>query len=281
MKSELLKDHQLNQQVLREGFVKVRYFDENVLRASLNEIMGDLKSEVSELKGKQNPDNNVTFHSTFLDTDSFYKAVVWKHLKDLFQPLVDDLLCGHRIIQTSIFNKPPGEGFICPHQNLTTVDEEQFTSLSIWAPLQNTNEVNGTLHLKPRSHGHFEKFRNGDIWWPPLSITQRIEDYGMIAINADVGEVVIFDDSLVHGSPANHSDTDRLIFHCLAIPNKAPAIYCKKTSDKVELIEVDHLYWQFSRPGKPIPTGKVLKTVHFEATPYTKEMLSKDIRHAT
>lgn len=277
----MLKDRDLNQQVLEHGFIKVRFFDENLLNATLKEIMTELKSESSSLKGKQNPDNNVTFHSTFLDTDQTYKTVVWKHLSKLFKPLVNELLYGHRIIQTSIFNKPSGEGFISPHQNLTTVDEEKFTSLSIWTPLQDTNEVNGTLHFKPRSHGRFEKFRNGDIWWPPLSITQRIEDYGMVPVNVDVGEVLIFDDSLVHGSPANHSDTDRLIFHCLAIPNAASAIYCKKMDGKVELIEVDDRYWQFSRPGKPVPTGNVLKVVDFETTTYTKEMLFKEISNAS
>ncbi|MFM1875335.1 MAG: hypothetical protein RL266_1072 [Bacteroidota bacterium] len=277
----MLKDPELNRQVSEQGFVKVRFFEESLLKATLQAMMHELNSESSSLKGKQNPDNNVTFHSTFLDTDQTYKAVVWKHLSKLFKPLVNELLCGHRIIQASIFNKPPGEGFISPHQNLTTVDEEKFTSLSIWTPLQDTNEVNGTLHFKPRSHGHFEKFRNGDIWWPPLSITQRIEDYGMVPVNVSLGEVLIFDDSLVHGSPANHSDTDRLIFHCLAIPNNAPAIYCKKMDGKVELIEVDDSYWQFSRPGKPVPTGNVLKVVDFESTTYTKDMLFKEIGNAT
>ena len=132
LKTEILTDSTKNKELVQLGYTSVSGFTQQELQSVLNDVLADIDRNSSELKGQQNKLTNVTFHCTFLDTDINYKKSVWKHLKPLFEKVLSNHFRDHKIIQTNVFNKPPGEGFISPHQNLTTVDEEQFTSISIW-----------------------------------------------------------------------------------------------------------------------------------------------------
>ena len=269
----MLIDAALNKKLQLEGYVVMDYFSGHELQSTLGTIKKDLGEPNFVFLGDQNDLANSSFHITFLDKNTDYKQTVWNHLTKMVQDFVDDRFVGHRFIQANIINKPPSTGYVYPHQNLTTVDEERFTSLSIWIPFQDTNKLNGALHVVPRSHGKFEKYRNANICWSPLNASVEIAVYGMIPIEMKKGQVLVFDDSLIHASPINHSDSDRLAFHFLVIPNEAKPVYCYRKGNHMNVIEVEESFWQTSSPSDQQPSGNLVKTVAYEEQQYSLQDL--------
>ncbi len=51
------------------------------------------------------------------------------------------------------------------HQNWTFVDEDKFTSVSVWVPLCDVSRFNGTLEVVPKTHNTLTKYRSPSIPW--------------------------------------------------------------------------------------------------------------------
>jgi ectoine hydroxylase-related dioxygenase (phytanoyl-CoA dioxygenase family) len=270
----LFKNNEYNKQFSEKGYVVVALTDITLLEKTINVFDVHSNVDLGKLEGYQNNNSGVSFHSTFLDYNKNYKKSVADYLYPLFSHVISYFLQDYKIIQLNVFNKLPNSGFVSPHQNLTTVDEDNFTSLSIWIPLQDTNEQNGCLYFAPSSNKKFEKYRNPYIYWPPLKTSPNIDDYHMLPVPLKFGEALIFDDSIVHASPDNLSDKPRLSFHCLAIPTLSTPVYPKKVNDTViELIEVDDDFWFYYTPGDVEPEGKAIKRIPYKERLYSKEDL--------
>jgi hypothetical protein len=106
-----------------------------------------------------------------------------------------------------------------------------------------------------------------------MDASSKIDDFNMVPINLKVGQALIFDDSIVHGSPDNNSLNSRYVFHYLAIPKETNPIYCKKVNNFIQLIKVDDMFWQNHTPGDEEPSGPIIKTIPFKNRTYTKETL--------
>jgi len=272
----ILKNKHLNNALLENGYIKFSYFKGFNINKAFHRILFQNKFSKT-FKGHQHNTVDVSYHSTFLDNNLEYKQLVKNELTRFFKLFVDDFFDDYKIIQTNIFNKPPNDGFVCPHQNLTTVDENKYSSFSIWVPLQNTNKENGTLYFLPKSHKKFEKYRNADIFWAPLSASNKIEDFNMIEENLSLGEVLVFDDSIIHASPKNNSSSDRLVFHCIVIPKEASAIYCNKKDNNMEIVEVDDDFWHFHTPNSQVKGMKVLEVIQVEQKKYDLSNLMNEM----
>jgi len=271
MKKLILKDSTLNEELLSQGFVITNFLNPDLIKEAFDKI--SKQNTDINLSLNNNKSIDVSFHCTYLDHNKTYKQQVWKTLNDLINVFINETFVNYKIIQANLFNKAPGTGLIAPHQNLTTVDEEFYTSVSIWVPIQDTNLQNGTLCFLPKSHGKFEPYRNSNIHWAPMDASSKIDDFNMVPINLKVGQALIFDDSIVHGSPDNNSLNSRYVFHYLAIPEETNPIYCKKVNNFIQLIKVDDMFWQNHTPGDEEPSGPIIKTIPFKNRTYTKETL--------
>ncbi len=271
MKNQILKNKDLNDQLKHNGYVVTNFHDQNSLENVFN-YLSFQNNEVNFLVNN-NPTIDVNFHCTYLDQNKNYKYKLWQLLSNLIKPFLEKTFIDYKIIQANLFNKAPGKGYISPHQNLTTVDEEKYTSISIWIPLQDTNMENGTLCFLPKSQGYFEKYRNSNINWAPMDVSNQLEDFNMVPVNLKVGQVLIFVDSIVHGSPINNSKKNRYVFHYLAIPFNAKPVFCQKIDNVVNLIEVDDMFWQSYSPGDDEPKAPIIKSTVIKEKIYTKTTL--------
>lgn len=275
MKDKILVRPDLNETLFEQGYVVVEFCDPQKIVDTFN-LIEQQNSEIA-FATNNNKNIDVTFHCTYLDHNKQYKKLVWDHLSALIKPFLTANFFDYKIIQANLFNKAPGTGFISPHQNLTTVDEEKYTSVSIWVPIQNTTTQNGTLHFAPKSHRKFEKYRNSNIHWAPMDASSKIDDYQMVPVNLNLGQALIFDDSIVHASPINQSTNSRYVFHYLAIPQVANPVFCKRTNTEVSLIKVDDLFWQTYTPGDTEPVEPVIKTKPFNPRTYTLDTLLDEL----
>jgi len=97
-----------------------------------------------------------------------------------------------------------------PHQDWTFVDETQYVSGNVWIPLCDTDSENGTLYFIEKSHHLFiPTFR---VQAMPLFFEGNeafLKAY-CTPVPLKKGQAVFFYHSVIHYSPANVSDKERV-----------------------------------------------------------------------
>ena len=93
-------------------------------------------------------------------------------------------------------------------------------ALNLHIFLDDVSQFNGPLYFIPGSHHHGAAKTHLDVettsypLWvvDPDTVTDLVEQHGMVAATGKKGTALIFCDNLVHGSPNNMSPWDRAIF---------------------------------------------------------------------
>ncbi len=249
---EIFNDPGTENTFRKQGFIILPFVNETEtlnLKQSLMALnpSDHFKGNQSTLIGQQ------SFHITFFDQDKTYKQAVYNTVKDVFSSFSQEHLKNYKCAQANVFLKPGGKGFVFPHQNLTIVDEEKYTSLSFWLPLQDTNFENGTICLIPGSQYNFVKYRNTHVFWPYVKFF--IEGKGLnyfVPVNVKAGEILIIDDRLIHYTPINSTTQDRWVVHSLWAPKEVQLRFCDPHKTEVKIYHVDDEFWQFHPPGASI-----------------------------
>lgn len=238
---QILHDPELQEQLLEVGYVTVPLLD--------GAALADFAAEVDAMT----PDdgfaptgdgfyNRSTYHCTFLDTNTEYKRQANEAIRRVFQPAIDQHVVDYGILTSNIYVKPPGRGRFQIHQNWPTLEDLAVTTLTVWCPLQDTTAENGTLHIVPGSHKLTPDVATPSE--PPFFSTfedDLIERY-LVPIDVRAGEALIFDDSLIHWSPENVSDSPRRAVQIETVPAESkPVLFHQHRSGGVvewELFEV-------------------------------------------
>ena len=236
----------------KEGFV---VFDEEIAELTINHFrdkMNTLSPSDGFKAGQKTFIPEQSYHCTFFDSNLEYRKDVWNLMSEFFGGFIDRELSKYKLIQANIFIKPPGTGYVYPHQNLTVVDEAYYSSLSLWCPLQDTGISNGTMQVVPGSQKQFELYRNADIYWPLLEIFENDGKELLQSLEVKKGSIVVLDDSIIHGTPVNQASESRVVFHAMLIPIEASPIFCDldNRQESVKVYEVKDDFWQFHIPGK-------------------------------
>jgi len=239
--------------------LKKAYFD------TLPKRGGSMLSEETDHK----TDAAITYDFTFIDRNPEYKKLVFKLITERFQPLYDEVLDNYKPIIANFIRKEQDAGEVPLHQNWAFVDERKFTSVSIWVPLIDSNEANGTLQMVDGSHKRFGEIRGPLVPWELEGIKKEIIDNCLTPMNVKAGDAVVLDDSVVHYSNINQTNGLRLTIQLILIPAETESIhyYLDPEGDgkEVTVFEVDHEFYMHFHPWLK-PEGKVLGTRPFAAS---------------
>lgn len=270
---ETFSDTTLQKQFEEQGYV--------VVKCPYNFNFEEIKNDVNYFKPsdnyKGNQDTKIgrqSFHITFFDNDVLYKQQMYNYVQKLFFEFAKKTFVNHKCCQANVFLKLPNSGYVYPHQNLTIVNENEYTSVSCWMPLQDTNSENGTICLIPKSHHYFQKYRNTTIYWPYVDFFKNgIGLNNFTPINVKQGEVLFMDDRIVHYTPINKSNHERWVLHSLWTPLNAQLKFFDIKLNEVGEYNVTDDYWQYSQPGH-FPDKKDLhQTIKYIDNNYTEEDL--------
>jgi hypothetical protein len=168
--------------------------------------------------------NRARYHCTFLDSNHDYRASVQEIITREFQPRIDGVLDDCTILTGNVYVKQPGLGRFEIHQNWPTTPDIRQTTVTVWCPLVDVSEANGTIQLVPRSHKivpdicavsapkYFEPFYDELIerWLEPVSLR--------------AGQCLIFDDGLLHWSDDNTSDAPRWVIQIETLPSEVQPV---------------------------------------------------------
>ena len=154
------------------------------------------------------------------------------------------------------------------HQNWAFADERKVCTVSIWCPLVDSFEENGTLQVVPGSHKRFGEVRGPMIPWELEGIKNDIISNYLVPLNLKAGNAVVLDDSIVHYSAINKTNDLRLAIQLILIPEEVPSLHYHmnpaESPEQVNVLEVDRDFYMQFNPWKQPEGAKVVRQFKYQ-----------------
>jgi hypothetical protein len=236
LKHTIIRDKSLQTTVHHNGFEIRQLLDADTL--SKLEHIYTAHHKIDAKKGGM-------FYSIYSENIA-YRKEIFDSVNEVMNPILDTQFKDYKVVVYSFVVKLPGqESEFYIHQDTTGLDEWKESPLSLWIPLQNVSEKNGCLGIIPHSHAFFSPYRSISFPAPFDAIQSTVKRY-LRPVEMNRGDVLIFDNRIVHHSYANDSDQPRVALICGLFPKDAPIITCHKPSyiygGEMELIQHEDDY---------------------------------------
>jgi hypothetical protein len=285
MSTPVFKDPLLEEEFNRKGYVKVPFLNSEEIEY-LKSMFFETIAESGGPKTANDVDfdnkADITYDFTFIDRNEEYKKKVFGIITKSFQKKAGNYLNNYTPIIANYIRKKQGGGEVPMHQNWAFVDEEKHTSVSIWVPLVDSNEANGTLQMVDGSHKRFGKLRGPMIPWELEGIKEKIIAHHLTPMNVTAGEGVILDDSIVHYSNINKTPGLRLAIQLIMTPEESGSIHYHLDRDvntkTVQVLETDLDFYMSFHPWLK-PKGKsIIKTEPYKERKFTYDDFLKTLK---
>lgn len=228
VKSSVIKDDDLANEIYLTGYKKV-----SCLNADLLSALKSLYDEEHQLEPKQGG----MFYSMY-SKDKAYRKRIHDRIQQILEPVFEKYFMHYKNVVNTFVVKLPGEkSEFYLHQDTTSLDEFKHSPLSLWIPLQNVDEKNGTIALIEKTHWFFSPFRGVSFSFPFRKINHSIKKY-LKPIPLEAGEALFFDNRLVHNSLPNSSEGARVAIVCGIFPESAELQSCYKSQEEGSPIEI-------------------------------------------
>ena len=219
-KSSVIKNNIILNSSVREDVYKIGY---SIVKIEPN-YLKNLKS-VFEQNHSINDDQGSMFYSVYSQNIPYRKKIN-KEIEDILKPVYNRLFTDYKTVLNSFIIKTPGEGSeFQPHQDSTGLDESIYSPLSVWIPLDGVDESNGCIFLIPKSH-HLAPIYRGITLRPNFeNIKNEIKQF-FKPIKLEKGEMLLFDNRMIHTSSMNRSNKQRVVVMSGIFPQSAQLISC-------------------------------------------------------
>lgn len=196
-KRGIFRDKKLQLEFHENGFVIVPF------------ISSEQIDSLFEVYKTYYPNGVKGFFSTTFANNVEHRENVNQSIREICMKQIEELFENYKILFSSFIVKAPGEDSrLIMHQDMTLLDEKQFSGINIWCPMVDLNETNGAIEVLPKSHRFFETYRGSSI--PDIydNVNEEVASL-MQPCYLKAGEAIIFDQSIIHNSPPNMSDVER------------------------------------------------------------------------
>ena len=229
----LFKDQALNKELETYGLVKLRLPNSSIV---------DVCQEVFDKHYPSlPPETQKYFYSAVQLQDYHVKKDISDSLRSAFSSFLEDTIKNHKALVFTFLIKDAAEkSMLDIHQDWSIVDEREHCSYSFWVPLSNSTKKNGTIYALLGSHRFPLNIRGAGI--PPKYFPVRDSAIArMKRVDVKRGELLIFDQSLIHYSPPNNSKEPRIAVVSSIIPeNASPRLYhCEDFANNPEINSYD------------------------------------------
>lgn len=243
----------MQEQFQRNGYVVV-----DLMTPLEAEALETLYDQLEGAKGTANTNKN-TYELSFFEKDVARKREKFNRIYQFMEKHLNRVLVNYKPFIINLFNKHTGTGEVPVHQNWTFVDEERYTSVSVWCPLLPVSRQNGTLEVVPGSHKVICNYRGPSIPWVFDHLNDKLKQTYMVPLQLSPGQVAILDDSLIHYSGVNLTDKPRKAIQLIMKPAEAPLIHCYQADEPgyIHIMDVsDDYFFDFDMWQKPLPSGQ-------------------------
>jgi len=271
----LLKNAELQEQLNADGYITMPFLSDEELEAARK--FYDEIHPTGEAPGKIEG-----IHMTTWCSDYDYKIKVAGFLEGLYKRACNENFKDYRRLNNVFIVKEIGDGTTFKvHQDWNVVDEKENFAINVWVPLYDVDETSGALWTVKGSHKIDRHVRGSAYLFPDYS--PYYDDLEKVAksVSLKAGHAIIFYLNVIHGSPPNHGERERIATCFSVIPQKAPlSIYFQKQAgDPLEVHEPadDFMYHYKSLRTETLefaPSNTPVKTLPtFVNTPVTRKEL--------
>jgi len=157
-----------------------------------------------------------SMHSRDLD----YKRRVDREIRGAFWPYLERHLVDHEPNLGAFMIKHPGENSaVPPHQDWIVTDEPEIGGINCWFPVTPVDDVVGRMSVLAGSHRYLEGLRGSPAFPTQIGpISEIVAAEFLTPVDVAVGEAIIYDNRLLHGTPPNRSEDVRVVSYMSAIP---------------------------------------------------------------
>lgn len=211
-----------------------------------------------------------TFWSIYSQNIS-YKKEMHCQLNALLKTFLDNCFEDYKCMINAFVVKTTGSNsYLHLHRDTTAMDETQYSPISLWLPLCDVDENNGTLFIVPKTHHFAPLYRATTIPSDHRAIEEICWRYATPII-LKKGQAVIFDPRILHFSSPNLSNSNRVIVVSSLFPKEAHLETCYLNSDR-NVIEIynNEDDFMFNNPHFLVnnslrpTTGKLIKEIPFQ-----------------
>jgi len=267
----VMKDPQLEAKFQRDGYVEIPFITPEEVAALKQKFYDTLPNSGGQITAGETGVEGagfITYDFTFIDKNIEYKKEVFKIITDYFKPHVEKWLADYKPVIANYIRKKTDTGEVPLHQNWAFADERKVCTVSIWCPLVDSFEENGTLQVVPGSHKRFGEVRGPMIPWELEGIKDEIIKNHLVPLNLKAGNAVVLDDSIVHYSAINKTNDLRLAIQLILIPAEVPSIHYHmnpaKSMEEVNMLEVDRDFYMQFNPWKQPEGAKVVRQFKYQ-----------------
>jgi len=267
-KNSIFKDERLESEFEENGYIRVPFLNEQEIRR-LKDKFHDLHP--SDVRAHTIPSYaSGYFASTFVNDEEYRRRVKDAVIPE-FQRATDLHFKDYKVLGGGFLVKLPDAGSgLRVHQDLTAVDEERFTMINIWCPLQEMDGTNGALRVLKGSHRFFAGLRAVTIPARYRKHEQLLRE-NMSAVYMNAGEAVMYSLASLHDSEPNLSTNTRLVATALLCHRDARITTVYRDPEKpaeIQFFSQDDDYFirnpQFSRDALARPKiGTYLTSVPY------------------
>jgi hypothetical protein len=167
------------------------------------------------------------YYPSLMSVDEDYKVATHREVTDLVWPSFGALLDGYQPLLGVFMVKHPGpDTEVVPHQDWIVADESGRPTMNAWVPLTPVDAETGTMRVLPGSHRWLRGLRGSPSF--PTSwegVYERVRDELMVEVPVGLGQAMVYDIRILHGTPANRSATTRVVASLYAIPDGATPVH--------------------------------------------------------
>lgn len=230
---DLFKNSLMNEELNEYGYIKIEFFNQEELDA------------LREFYFECHPDSFESgyfdgIHMTTWCDNQAHKDKVRLGLAKLFSVACERIFHKYRAVNHVFILKNPGmETEFNVHQDWSIVDESEFASVNVWAPLFDVDVESGSLWVLPESHKFGAPLRGAGCLFPNYVEKKKEFERDIQSVNVRAGEALIFFHATIHGSPPNLSDQKRIVAVNSIVPEEAPLRinFKKSANDPLEVYE--------------------------------------------
>jgi ectoine hydroxylase-related dioxygenase (phytanoyl-CoA dioxygenase family) len=269
---KVFSDDVLQKEFEDRGYVVVNFYSDEEVVFLLN------------LYRELHPKDEKGFFPSTFSKNKNYRITADEEIRNVGARSMSNLLKDVNVVCGSFIVKSPGEDSIMDvHQDMTLVDESEFTGINIWCPLVDLTENNGLLYALPGSHRIFATYRGASLPTIYRDVYDSVKKYS-VPLYLKAGQAIIFDQSILHWSKANLSNEVRPVTNIYFTHKDARFQICyyneSANKDKVEVFEQDETFMtDFEQFGDNIydrpKIGKSLGFFEYDFPVLTNELLDE------
>jgi hypothetical protein len=278
MSKVIFKDAEQQSLFEKQGFIVLPFLSADEVTA-LNEIFDILHPHIAGDAG---------FVSGSYSADFDYKEKASNEIVKIFSRHYEQLFVNYQPFGAAfLFKMPNVHSHLSIHQDWTIVDEEKYVALNCWVPLTDVNEKNGALHVVPATH--YDKIKTLRAPTLPFffSGNDDVVEKASLPMYIKAGEAVILNQSVIHYSPPNNSQSIRKAITAGVKSKGAPMVFHYRNNAsgdaRIERFSMpENFLISFENFMEDIlhrpKMGSSDGFVDFDTTPLNREELMKRVR---